>query len=345
MATITAALVKELRESTGAGMMDCKAALTENDGDIEAAVDWLRKRVCPRPPRRPGASPPKSGRGFDRRARRRRRRSQFRDRFRRPQRGFPDPGAQYRGVALSSGKTDVDELGKQAYPAGGAVADAVTTASPISAKTSRCAALPGSRSRTACRPLCAYADFGWSWQDRGHRRARIQGRQGSSRDAGAPTRHACRIRQSAGADRRRTRRGDGRAREEPFGREERRQAAHVLEKIIESGLKTYYKEVLLPEQVSNHPDHAGKTVAQAVKETEGKAGAPIAIKGFVRYALARHREGDGRFRRRSRSRRQGLTPRRQPRAFIGERTLDASRAAAARARPLYEEGAKTPESP
>ena len=44
MATITAALVKELRESTGAGMMDCKAALTETDGDIEAAVDWLRKK-------------------------------------------------------------------------------------------------------------------------------------------------------------------------------------------------------------------------------------------------------------------------------------------------------------
>ena len=44
MATITAALVKDLRESTGAGMMDCKAALTETDGDIEAAVDWLRKK-------------------------------------------------------------------------------------------------------------------------------------------------------------------------------------------------------------------------------------------------------------------------------------------------------------
>jgi len=44
MATITAALVKELRESTGAGMMDCKAALTENNGDIEASVDWLRKK-------------------------------------------------------------------------------------------------------------------------------------------------------------------------------------------------------------------------------------------------------------------------------------------------------------
>ncbi len=44
MAQITAALVKELREKTGAGMMDCKKALTENDGDIEVAVDWLRKK-------------------------------------------------------------------------------------------------------------------------------------------------------------------------------------------------------------------------------------------------------------------------------------------------------------
>ena len=44
MAEITAALVKELRETTSAGMMDCKKALTETDGDVEAAVDWLRKK-------------------------------------------------------------------------------------------------------------------------------------------------------------------------------------------------------------------------------------------------------------------------------------------------------------
>jgi len=44
MATITAALVKELRDKTGAGMMDCKAALNENDGDMEAAIDWLRAK-------------------------------------------------------------------------------------------------------------------------------------------------------------------------------------------------------------------------------------------------------------------------------------------------------------
>ncbi len=44
MAQITAALVKELREKTGAGMMDCKAALTETGGEVETAVDWLRKK-------------------------------------------------------------------------------------------------------------------------------------------------------------------------------------------------------------------------------------------------------------------------------------------------------------
>ena len=44
MAEITASMVKELRTKTGAGMMDCKKALQENDGDMDAAVDWLRKK-------------------------------------------------------------------------------------------------------------------------------------------------------------------------------------------------------------------------------------------------------------------------------------------------------------
>lgn len=44
MAEITASLVKELREQSGAGMMDCKAALKETDGDMEAAIDWLRTK-------------------------------------------------------------------------------------------------------------------------------------------------------------------------------------------------------------------------------------------------------------------------------------------------------------
>ncbi len=44
MANISAKLVKELREQTGAGMMDCKKALTENDGDMTKATEWLRKK-------------------------------------------------------------------------------------------------------------------------------------------------------------------------------------------------------------------------------------------------------------------------------------------------------------
>jgi elongation factor Ts len=44
MANVTASMVKDLRDKTGAGMMDCKSALAETNGDLEAAVDWLRKK-------------------------------------------------------------------------------------------------------------------------------------------------------------------------------------------------------------------------------------------------------------------------------------------------------------
>ncbi len=44
MADITVSMVKELREQTGAGMMDCKTALSETNGDLDAAVDWLRTK-------------------------------------------------------------------------------------------------------------------------------------------------------------------------------------------------------------------------------------------------------------------------------------------------------------
>lgn len=51
MTEITAAMVKELREKSGAGMMDCKKALAETNGDMEAAIDWLRARASQRPTR------------------------------------------------------------------------------------------------------------------------------------------------------------------------------------------------------------------------------------------------------------------------------------------------------
>jgi len=52
--TVTAAMVKELREMTGAGMMDCKTALVENDGNVEQAVDWLRAKGLSRAAKKAG---------------------------------------------------------------------------------------------------------------------------------------------------------------------------------------------------------------------------------------------------------------------------------------------------
>ena len=45
MAEVSTAMVKELREKSGAGIMDCKKALSESNGDIDGAVDWLRKKA------------------------------------------------------------------------------------------------------------------------------------------------------------------------------------------------------------------------------------------------------------------------------------------------------------
>ena len=57
---VTAQMVKELREMTGAGMMDCKKALVEVDGNIEAAVDYLKERDLRRPQRRQAELPRKA---------------------------------------------------------------------------------------------------------------------------------------------------------------------------------------------------------------------------------------------------------------------------------------------
>lgn len=57
MAAISAKDVKELRDKTGAGMMDCKKALQENDGDQEKAIAYLRKKASPRRVKSPVASP------------------------------------------------------------------------------------------------------------------------------------------------------------------------------------------------------------------------------------------------------------------------------------------------
>ncbi len=59
---ITAQMVKELREKTGAGMMDCKKALTETNGDMEKAIDWLREKGIAKAAKKRTASRPKGWR-------------------------------------------------------------------------------------------------------------------------------------------------------------------------------------------------------------------------------------------------------------------------------------------
>jgi elongation factor Ts len=190
------------------------------------------------------------------------------------------------GVALSSGKADVEELGKQAYPTGGAVADAVTTAIANIGEnlTLRRAAGLSVESGVVGRYVHTQISDGLgkiavivALESKGDKEVLATlARQLAMHVASAnPLAMTAAELDAATVEREKNLLAEKNAGKPP----------HVLEKIIESGLKTYYKEVLLPEQVSNHPDHAGKTVAQAVKETEGKAGAPIAIKGFVRYAL------------------------------------------------------------
>lgn len=57
---ITAQQVKELREKTGAGMMDCKKALVEVNGDMEKAVDWLRQKGMAKAAKNPAVQPAKA---------------------------------------------------------------------------------------------------------------------------------------------------------------------------------------------------------------------------------------------------------------------------------------------
>ena len=87
---ITAQMVKELREKTGAGMMDCKTALKETNGDMEAAVDWLRTKGLAKAAKKAGRVAAEGLIGVAERGQPRRHgRGQLGDRLRRPQRAVP----------------------------------------------------------------------------------------------------------------------------------------------------------------------------------------------------------------------------------------------------------------
>ena len=110
MAEITAATVKELRERTGAGMMDCKKALGETQGDMEAAIDWLRTKGLAAAAKKAGRTAAEGlvgvavdgnkGAVVE---------VNSRDRLRRQERAVPGFRAHRRGVALGTG-SDIEAL-------------------------------------------------------------------------------------------------------------------------------------------------------------------------------------------------------------------------------------------
>ena len=287
MATITAALVKDLREKTGAGMMDCKNALNEVGGDVEQAIDWLRKKGLSKAAKKSGrvaaeglvAIAVEGTKGVVVEV-------NSETDFVARNEDFQKLARDIAAVALKADTDDVEAIKGAAYPGGGTVADALTNAIATIGEN-----------MTLRRAALVSVEQGAIGQYVHNAVGDGLGKIGvlvAVESKGDPAVVATLARQLAmhvasasplaldpsALDPATVEREKAVLADKNAGK-----PAHVLEKIVESGLKSYYKEVVLLDQASFHPDHGGKAVSQAVKETEGKAGAPIAIKAFVRFAL------------------------------------------------------------
>jgi elongation factor Ts len=286
MATISAALVKELREKTGAGMMDCKNALTETRGDIEAAIDWLRKKGLAKAAKKSGriAADGLVGAAME---------ANFgvvvevnsetdfvarNDDFQALVRGIL-------AVAIDKGASvDAEAVRGAHYPGGGTVADALANAIATIGENITLRRAEGLHVSHGVISQYVHAEIVpglgriaviVALESTGDRDALAAiGRQIAMHVAAAsPLALNAAAIDPAVVAREKAVLADKNAGKPP----------HVLEKIVESGLKTYYKEVCLVDQ--SFVIDPTKTVAQVVKEAEKAAGAPIALKGFVRYAL------------------------------------------------------------
>ncbi|WP_257165056.1 translation elongation factor Ts [Bradyrhizobium sp. SRS-191] len=285
MANITAAMVKDLRESTGAGMMDCKAALTENGGDMQAAQDWLRKKGLSKAAKKAGRvaaegligalTSGKKGVVVEVNS----------------ETDFVARNEHFQGlvkmiaqVALDVG-ADVEKI--KAAKVGSitveaAIADSIATIGE-NQTLRRAAALEVSEGVVSSYVHGAVIEGAGklgvivALESPGKTdELAVLGRQLAMHVAAANPQAI----DAAGLDPELVKR------EKDVLADKYRQQGkpeNVIEKIVESGLKTYYKEVTLLEQAFIHD--SGKSVAQALKEAEGKVGGPIKVAGFVRYAL------------------------------------------------------------
>ena len=285
MANISASMVKDLREKTGAGMMDCKAALEETKGDMEAAIDTLRKKGLAKAAKKTGrvaaegliavkVAGPKgvlievnSETDFVARN----------DKFQGLVKMIAD-------VALDVG-VDVDKI-KQAK-AGSitvehALADAVATIGE-NMTLRRAAGLAVGKG--------VVGSYAHSTVTDGLGKIGVLVGLESSGKADELTALGRLVAMHVAASNPQAVDPSGLdpavvEREENVLADKFRQQGkpeNVIAKIVESGLKTFYKEVCLLEQPYVHDDK--KTVAQALKEAEGKVGGPIKVTGFVRFAV------------------------------------------------------------
>ena len=287
MATVSAALVKDLREKTGAGMMDCKNALTETGGDIEGAVDWLRKKGLSKAAKKSGRVAAEGLIGLKTDGLRGamvevNSETDFVARnedFQALVRAVTD-------VALRETLDDVEAIKAAAYPGGGTVEAAVANAVATIGEN-----------MTIRRAARLHVGHGVIAQYMHNSVADGLGKIGvmvaleSTGDVEALTEMGRKIAQHVAAinpvaldatsidpeviarEKAVLAEKNGAGKPAPGG-----------EKIVESGLKSYFKENCLVDQVSIHADHAGKTIGQVVKEGAG-VGAPVELKGYVRYAL------------------------------------------------------------
>ena len=287
MANITAAMVTDLREKTGAGMMDCKQALTATDGDIEAGIDWLRTKGLSKAAKKSGrvaaeglvAVVVSGTRGV---AVEVNSETDFVARngdFQNLVRGIA-------AVAQDKNLTDVEALKAAAYPAGGTVDAAIANAIATIGEnmTLRRAALlevgsgvVGSYVHNAISDGLGKIGVIVALESTGNAEALSALARQIALHVAAASPLAL---DASGLDPAVTEREKNVLREKNVGK-----PANVLEKIVESGLKTYYKEVCLMDQPSIHADHSNKTIGQVVVEAAKAAGAPVALKGFVRFAL------------------------------------------------------------
>ncbi|HXT05772.1 MAG TPA: translation elongation factor Ts [Roseiarcus sp.] len=289
MAEITAALVKELREKTGAGMMDCKNALTETKGDIEAAVDWLRKKGLAKAAKKSGRVAAEGLVGVAVEANlgvvvEMNSETDFVARN-------DDFQALVRGalaVALDHAPdVSVEKVSGAHFPGGGTVADAIANSIATIGENMTLRRVAGLHVHEGTIGHYVHGQIAdglgrigvlVALESKGEAAALAAlGRQIAMHVAAAsPT-----ALDSSGLDPATVEREKNVLAEKNAGKR-----PEVIAKIVESGLKTYYKEVCLVDQP--FVIDPSKSVAQAVKEAEKTVGAPIALKGFVRYQL-----GDG----------------------------------------------------